>query len=111
MMLTEHDVLARVGSLTVRELRFWVSEGWVAPARSDNGPAFDEMDLARIRLICQCRDELDLHHEAMPVILSLIDQLYGLRRELRALAQAVEEQPEEIRREIQASYRSNTEKL
>jgi hypothetical protein len=36
----------------------------------------------------------------MPVVLSLLDQVHGLRRELSALTGAVAGQPDEIRREI-----------
>ena len=57
---------------------------------------FDEVDIARVRLVCELRDDLGLDAEAIPVVLSLVDQLYGVRRELRALARAVEQQPDEV---------------
>ena len=50
MRMDERAVVARVERLTLRELRFWIREGWVRPAESDAGPVFDELDVARIRL-------------------------------------------------------------
>jgi chaperone modulatory protein CbpM len=38
----------------------------------------------------------------MPVVLSLIDQLHETRRVLKAMASAIEKQPEEVRRQIEA---------
>lgn len=106
MILHEQQVIERVGSLTVRELRIWCESGWVAPARGEAGPVFDEVDVARIRLVCQLRDDVGLDREAIPVVLSLLDQLYGVRRELRALAQAVDQQPEDVSARIRAAYRA-----
>jgi chaperone modulatory protein CbpM len=38
----------------------------------------------------------------MPVVLRLLDQVYGLRRRLNALRAAVEAQPEDVRRALRA---------
>jgi chaperone modulatory protein CbpM len=54
------------------------------------------------------RDDLALDEEALPLILSLMDQLYGLRRELRALAQAVDREPDEVRARIRRLHRALT---
>ena len=37
-------------------------------------------------------------------MLSLLDQIHGLRNELRALAAAVDEQPEHLRERIRNAY-------
>ena len=97
MKLKEHDVIAVVRRVQLRELRLWVSEGWIRPAQGEDGPLFDEMDIARIRLICDLRKEMSLPSDALPVVLSLLDQMYGLRNELRNLAAALDRQPEETR--------------
>jgi chaperone modulatory protein CbpM len=41
----------------------------------------------------------------MPLVLSLLDQLYGLRAQMRAVARAVERQPESVRDAILAALR------
>lgn len=106
MKLTEEQVVRTMGSVSVNELRLWVREGWIAPVSGERGPVFDDMDIARIRLVCQLKEDLALTEEAVPVILSLMDQLYGLRRELKALAQAVDTQPEDVRGRIRKTFRA-----
>lgn len=100
MKLTEQDVVKAVKEVTLRRLRVWVKKGWITPATGAKGPSFDDVDLARIRLVCEFRNELNLNEDAVAVVLSLMDQIYGLRCELRTLAAAVERQPNKVRREI-----------
>lgn len=99
-MLNERDVVAVVRRVELQELRFWVQEGWVRPAAGAAGPVFDDLDVARIRLVCDLRTDMSLPDDAVPVVLSLLDQVHGLRRELRSLAEAVDAQPAEIRQAI-----------
>ncbi|MEN8836530.1 MAG: chaperone modulator CbpM, partial [Celeribacter marinus] len=89
-MLGERDVVATVQRVALRDLRLWVREGWVKPAESERGPVFDDLDIARVRLLCDLRKDMSLPSEAVPVVLSLLDQIHGLRRELRDLAGAVD---------------------
>lgn len=105
-MLDERDVVATVHRVQLQELRLWVQEGWVRPAEGDNGPVFDELDVARIQLVCDLRKDMSLPTDAVPVVLSLLDQIHGLRRELRVLAEAVDAQSEETRRKIVDAYRT-----
>ena len=100
MKLRESELVATVDTVSVTELRVWVREGWVRPADDEAGPVFDEADVARVRLVCDLRDRLEIEEATIPVILSLVDQVHGLRRELRALADAVAQQPESVRRKI-----------
>lgn len=104
---SETQVVAAAG-LTLTELRTYVAEGWVLPRDDDADPAFDDFDLARIRLVCQLRDELDLDAGALPVVLSLLDQIHGLRRQMRLLATAIAAEPEEVRRRIESAIRTVT---
>ena len=103
--LGERQVVESVG-ISTAELRVWCEAGWVAPAEGEDGRVFDDVDLARIRLVRELRDDLGLDAEAIPVVLSLVDQLYGVRRELRALARAVDQQDREIAARIRAAYRA-----
>ncbi len=100
MSFDEYAVVARVRRLTLRELRFWVRQGWLCPSEGEAGPIFDELDIARVRLLCDLRKEMSLPNEAMPVVLNLIDHLHRTRRDLRALTRAIEEQPEDVRHSI-----------
>lgn len=95
-MLTEEDVVARVSRLTVTRLRVFVSEGFIKP-ETDTQPAYSEADLARAALICNLEDELGFDQEDVPVLLSLIDQIHGLRAELQGFVEVIEELPAETR--------------
>jgi chaperone modulatory protein CbpM len=64
-------------------IRF-VSESWITPADPQH-QAFDEEDLARIRLIHDLIHTLGVNDEAVPVILHLVDQLNHLHIQLREL--------------------------
>lgn len=104
MRLTEQEVIATVQQISLRRLRLWVRNGWIAPAVGAEGPTFDEADVARIRLVCQLKDDLNLNEDAIPVVLSLMDQLYGLRRELKTLVRAIDSQPHGVRNRIRSAY-------
>ncbi len=106
MLVGEREVVAVVRGLTVRRLRSWVRRGWIRPAAVDREYRFDELDLARLRLLCELREEMGVGEEAVPVILSLLDQVYGLRAELRRLARAIEAEPAEVRERILARLRN-----
>ena len=95
-MLSERDIVARVQHLTVTRLRVWVSQGWIRPA-DQTGQGYSEADLARAALIRDLEDELGFPEEEVPVLLSLIDQIHGLRSELKGLLDALDELPEGVR--------------
>lgn len=100
MRLSERDVVASVEEVSLRHLRLWVRKGWVAPAAGTQGHVFREVDVARVRLVCELKQTLALNDDAVSVVLSLIDQVHGLRGRLRVLGHAIEQQPEGVRRRI-----------
>lgn len=104
MRIDERTVVAQVDRLTLRELRVWVREGWIRPATSELGPVFDEIDLARVRLLCDLRKDLSLPPDAIDPILALLDRLHRTRRDLRWLTEALDEQSEDVRQSIVASF-------
>jgi chaperone modulatory protein CbpM len=95
-MLSERDLLTRVQRLTVTRLRVWVSQGWIKPADRE-AQGFSEADLARAALICNLEDELGFAEEDVPVLLNLIDQIHGLRAELKGLVDALDDLPPDLR--------------
>lgn len=108
MILDEHSVVAEVRRVTLRELRLWVREGWIRPRQKETGPVFDEVDVARIRLLCDLRKDMGISSETVPVVLTLIDRLHETRRTLLCLTEAVEEQPDEVRQAIAANFRDRS---
>jgi chaperone modulatory protein CbpM len=81
-MMTLELVCARFGRLDPQELRGWVEAGYVRADAEAGELRFQEIDLARVQLILELRDELAVNEEALPLVLSLLDQLYALRRRL-----------------------------
>jgi chaperone modulatory protein CbpM len=95
-MLTERDVVARVRHLTVTRLRVWVAQGLIKP-QDEAAQSFSEADLARAALICNLEDQLGFAEDDVPVLLNLIDQIHGLRAELKGLLDALEDLPPDVR--------------
>jgi len=100
-MMEEKEILGRFMGLRRETLRVWIERGWVMPERSDRGGyRFHEIDVARVGLIYEFSTKLELDEDAMDVILPLLDQVHGLRHQLRRLADAVSAQPEDVRQSI-----------
>jgi chaperone modulatory protein CbpM len=104
MTLDEHDLIGTVGDLTVQRLHKWIRLGWVRPERREGTAVYHEVDVARVRLLYQLEHEAEFDDKTLPLVLSLLDQIHGLRAELRALAQAVKEQPPHVRERIRNAY-------
>lgn len=101
-MITESEIVDAIGPLEADALQRWVEHGWVLPHRDDDSVQFDPSDVARIQLICELHYELRIEEDSLSVVLSLLDQLYGVRRALGALQSAVAAQPDEVRARIAA---------
>jgi len=91
-------VIALFPDLEAVELTAWIEHRWVRPQTEEGGDwVFQDIDIARVRLIYDLRRHLDTSEETLPVLLSLMDQVYDLRRKLTAVNRALENQPPEIR--------------
>ena len=90
-------VVAQFTDLNEAELTAWVERGWVHPGGARPGAAFEDIDVARIRLIHDLRAVMRIEDETIPVILSLLDQVYDLRGTLRGVLRAVDRQPAPVR--------------
>jgi len=93
-------VAALFSDLTTVELITWVERGWVIPDAAGSGFEFREVDVARVRLIHDLRHGMDIGEDAVPLVLSLLDQVYDLRSRLHSVLRAVEAQPREVQRAI-----------
>ena len=58
---------------------------------------FRDIDGARVRRIVTLRTEMQITDDALPTVLSLLDQLYDTRRQLRRLVEALDTAPTEWR--------------
>lgn len=90
------DLLATNSALQRSDLERWISEELVAPQQDGGAVMFSDMECARVRLICTLTYELDIDSGALPVVMSLLDQLYDTRQRLLSLTRAIKEQDDAI---------------
>ena len=96
-------VAALFSDLSQVELTTWVERGWVIPDAAGASLEFHEIDVARVRLIHDLRREMDVGEDAVPLVLSLLDQVYELRSRLKSLLHAVDAQPRDVKLAILAA--------
>jgi len=97
-MITIEQLYIEIDNLAPDDLNRWIADLLLRPQSVNGTLVFQEIDVARLRLIMTLRDEFEITEPAFPTILSLLDQLYDLRRQLRRLNAAVEQTvPQEIR--------------
>lgn len=97
---SETQIVAAVSSLTRSKLSAFVAAEIVTPVQSERGPLYRQIDVVRLELLCELCEQFDLDEDAAGVVISLIDQLHGVRRDLRAVLAAVEKESEEVRRRV-----------
>lgn len=86
-----------ISGLDEAELESWISAAWVHASGSKGAWRFEAVDVARIKLIHSLRHDMEIGEPAMPVVLSLLDQLYELRRNAARLNAAMAALPPEAR--------------
>ncbi len=96
-------VVALFSGLSEVELITWVERGWVIPDDAGASLEFHEIDVARVRLIHDLRHGMDIGEDAVPLVLSLLDQVYELRSRLKSVLHAVEAQPGDVKIAILAA--------
>ena len=100
-MITLSAVIARTSGLQRQDLELWIAESWVCPEEDGGQYLFHDVDVARVRLIQDLRCQLAIDDGAIPVVLSLLDQIYGLRRRMRQLGEALAEiAPQDLQRAL-----------
>src|SRR5689334_21007716 len=100
-MKTLEDVLAEL-RVERTELLAWVEASWVRPDADTTALLFTHVDMGRLRLNQELHHDLAIDPETMPVVLSLIDEMYTLRRRLVALTRALAETAPEVRSTVRA---------
>jgi chaperone modulatory protein CbpM len=82
------ELLLKTG-IDAAVLEAWCEAGWLAPEQEDGICRYSEVDLARVQLILDLKHDFGANDEAIPIILDLLDQLYGLRWKLAAFRRHV----------------------
>ena len=98
--MRESELLKIVSNVRRVELRRWVEKGWVVPQRREGEFWFREIDVARVQLVIEMRRDFAIAEDGVPTVLSLVDQVYGLRNQLRQLSEAIQAQPGDVQKAI-----------
>jgi chaperone modulatory protein CbpM len=108
-------VVALFTDLGEPELVAWIERGWVRPQDAPRDAAgdaaedaaggwmFQDIDVARVRLIHDLHRGMRVEEDTIPLVLSLLDQVYELRSRLRLVLRAIDAQPEAVRGTILAA--------
>ncbi|UGY11840.1 chaperone modulator CbpM [Bradyrhizobium septentrionale] len=102
-MMAIDDLLATISTLQRSDLERWIGEELVSPQQDAGSLLFSDRECARIRLICTLTYELEIDSGTLPVVLSLVDQLYDTRQRLLSLTRAVTVQDKTIQAAIIAA--------
>jgi len=102
-MMRVDELVEAISALQLSDLETWIREELVMPRQEAGTLLFTEMECARVRLICMLHYELEVNAETLPVVLSLVDQLYDTRQRLFSLAAAVAAQDQTVQAAIIAA--------
>jgi len=105
-MMRIDDLVAAIDSLQRSDLETWIEEELVIANQEAGTFLFSDMESARVRLICALRYDLEIDTDSLPVVLSLIDELYETRQRLLSLTSAVVAQDENVQALIVTALRS-----
>ncbi|MFA7413324.1 MAG: hypothetical protein WC048_02455 [Rhizobium sp.] len=94
------EIVEQIEALQRSDLDAWLGEELIKAQEDAGVLVFSEVECARIRLICTLHYELEIDAETLPVVLSLVDQLYQTRQHLLKLTAAVAAQDEAVQKAI-----------
>jgi chaperone modulatory protein CbpM len=104
---SEDDVVATVTRLTRSQLVSFIECNFVRPEREADAYVFRRIDLARLELLCDLSQDLDLDETGLGIVISLIDQLHTARQDLATLASMIDALPTELQTGIMAELKKS----
>lgn len=102
-MMSVEELVAVIGALQRSDLEAWIRDELVVPRQEAGTLLFTDMECARVRLICTLRYELEIETGTLPVVLSLIDELFDTRQRLLSLTAAMAVQDKTVQDAIIAA--------
>jgi chaperone modulatory protein CbpM len=100
---SEDEVITTVTRLTRQRLGRYVEIDLVRPQVAEEGVFFRSVDIARLELLCDLAEDLDLDEMAVGIVIELVDQLHGARRDLVLLREVIQSLPPDLRSRIDAA--------
>jgi chaperone modulatory protein CbpM len=104
-MTTLNELLGLHDRLTTMHVERWVARGLLRPTGSGDAWSFEQIDVARVRLLAELEGDIGFDDEAVETIVGLVDQVHTLRGQLDLLARAIAAQPVETRQSIAAALK------
>ena len=102
-MISIDLLMVQSPGLDRHDIESWIGKDWVRPEAKDGQYLFLEIDVARVGLIRELIEDMQMNEDAMPIVLALLDQLYETRRRMRELGSAIALlAPEELRLRLSA---------
>ena len=102
-MMRVDDLVAAIAALQRSDLDAWIREELIVPRQDAGTFFFSDMQCARVRLICTLHYDLEIDSDTLPVVISLIDQLYDTRQRLLSLTAAIAAQDKTVQAAIVAA--------
>lgn len=99
-VFTEEDVVVTVTRLTRTQLVRFIEVDLVKPQRDTGGYVFRSIDIARLELLCDLSQDLDLDEAALGIVVSLLDQLHAARHDLSTMARVIDGLPSDVQARI-----------
>lgn len=97
---TEAELIDAIPPLTRERLLHYTRLRIVTPMQGQDAPAFREIDVTRVSLLCELTDDMDLNEDALVIVMSLLDQLHGTRARLDTVMHALSVEEHEVRHRI-----------
>jgi chaperone modulatory protein CbpM len=104
-MTTLDELLTLHDRLTAMHVERWVARGLLRPAGVGDAWTFEQIDVARVRLLAELEGDIGFDDEAAETVIGLVDQIHTLRGQLDLLARAIAVQPAETREAIAGALR------
>ena len=98
--MTSLDQLMREHGVTTVHVERWVSRGLLRPREAGESWDFEQVDVARARLLAELSDDIGFDDDTVETVVSLVDQVHTLRGQLNLLARAIADQPADTREAI-----------
>lgn len=97
---TAEQLISMIEELTESRLEYYIRQQMIRPVISDAGEIYHDVDYARAQLLCRLSEDYRLEGDALSLVLSVLDEMHGLRGDMMLLMSALAEEPDEIRRRI-----------
>ncbi len=99
------DELLRLHGLTAVHVERWVARGLLRPRDSGDSWNFEQVDVARARLLAELSEDIGFDDDTVETVVSLVDQVHTLRSQLGLLASAIAAQPPATQEAIAVALR------